>query len=209
EVEARVEKRDVLYIGGEWVAPAGGKTIEVVSPATEEVVGVVPEASEADVDRAVQAARKAFDEGPWPQTSPAERAAMLRALSQGIQARAQEFADIITTEMGSPASFSLMGQVFSATMVFDGFADLAESFTFEEERAGLMGGVLVRRAPVGVAGAIVPWNVPLYVIAMKLGACLASGSTMVIKPAPETPLDSYLLAEVIDSIGLPAGVVNF
>ncbi|MCU1451006.1 MAG: Aldehyde Dehydrogenase [Acidimicrobiales bacterium] len=204
-----MEKRDVLYIGGEWVTPAGGKTIEVVSPATEEVIAVVPEASEGDVDRAVAAARKAFDEGPWPQTSPSERAAMLRALSQGIQARAQEFAETITNEMGSPASFSLMGQVFSATMVFDGFADLAETFTFEEERAGLMGGVLVRRAPVGVAGAIVPWNVPTYVIAMKLGACLASGSTMVIKPAPETPLDSYLLAEVIESIGLPPGVVNF
>ena len=204
-----MEKRDVLFIGGEWVAPAGGKTIEVISPATEEVVGVVPEASEADVDRAVAAARKAFDEGPWPQTSPADRAAALRALSLGIQARAQEFAETITTEMGSPASFSLMGQVFSATMVFDGFADLAESFTFEEERAGLMGQVIVRKAPVGVAGAIVPWNVPLYVIAMKLGACLASGSTMVIKPAPETPLDSYLLAEVIESIGLPPGVVNF
>ena len=204
-----MEKRDVLFIGGEWVAPAGGKTIEVISPATEEVVGVVPEASEADVDRAVQAARTAFDEGPWPQTSPADRAAALRALSLGIQARAQEFAETITTEMGSPASFSLMGQVFSATMVFDGFADLAESYAFEEERAGLMGPVIVRKAPVGVAGAIVPWNVPLYVIAMKLGACLASGSTMVIKPAPETPLDSYLLAEVIESIGLPPGVVNF
>src|SRR2546425_4407541 len=204
-----VEKRDVLYIGGEWVTPASGKTIEVISPATEEVVAVVPEASEGDVDRAVEAARKAFDEGPWPQTSPADRAAVLRALSQGIQARAQEFAETITSENGSPASFSLMGQVFSATMVFDGFADLAESFTFEEERAGLMGPCLVRKAPVGVAAGIVPWNVPLYIIAMKLGACLASGSTMVIKPAPETPLDSYLLAEVIESIDLPAGVVNF
>src|SRR5437868_2146825 len=123
----------------------------VLSPATEEVVAVVPEASEGDVDRAVEAARKAFDEGPWPQTSPAERAAMLRALSQGIQARAQEFAETITNEMGSPASFSLMGQVFSGTMVLDGFAELCESFPFEDERAGVMGPVLVRRAPVGVA----------------------------------------------------------
>src|SRR5437588_10438919 len=108
-MEARVEKRDVLYIGGEWVAPASGKTIEVINPATEEVVGVVPEASEADVDRAVAAARKAFDEGPWPQTSPKERADMLRALSQGIQGRSQEFAETITTEMGSPAAFSPVG----------------------------------------------------------------------------------------------------
>ncbi|MBV8559755.1 MAG: aldehyde dehydrogenase family protein, partial [Acidimicrobiia bacterium] len=203
-----MEKRDVLYIGGEWVAPVSGKTIEVINPATEEVVGVVPEASEADVDRAVEAARTAFDEGPWPQTTPAERAAVLRALSQGIQARSQEFAETITTEMGSPASFSLMGQVFASTMVLDGFAELCESFPFEDERAGVMGPVLVRRAPVGVAAGIIPWNVPQYIIAMKLGACLASGSTMVIKPAPETPLDSYLLAEVLESIDLPKGVVN-
>ena len=101
-----MEKKDVLYIGGEWVTPAGGKTIEVISPATEEVIAVVPEASEADVDRAVEAARTAFDEGPWPQTSPKERTDMLRALSQGIQARSQEFAETITAEMGSPASFS-------------------------------------------------------------------------------------------------------
>ncbi|MBV9040703.1 MAG: aldehyde dehydrogenase family protein, partial [Acidimicrobiia bacterium] len=98
-MEARVEKRDVLYIGGEWVAPASGKTIEVINPATEEVVGVVPEGSESDMDRAVEAARKAFDEGPWPQTTPKERADMIRALSQGIQARSQEFAETITTEM--------------------------------------------------------------------------------------------------------------
>jgi len=203
-----VEKRDVLYIGGEWVTPASGKTIEVINPATEEVVGVVPEGSEGDMDRAVEAARKAFDEGPWPQTTPAERAEMIRALSQGIQARSQEFAETITTEMGSPASFSLMGQVFASTMVLDGFAELCEKFPFEDERAGVMGPVLVRRAPVGVAAGIIPWNVPQYIIAMKLGACLSSGSTMVIKPAPETPLDCYLLAEVLESIGLPKGVVN-
>jgi len=201
-----VEKRDVLFIGGEWVAPASGKTIEVINPATEEVVGVVPEGAEGDMDRAVDAARKAFDEGPWPQTTPKERADMIRALSQGIQARSQEFAETITTEMGSPASFSLMGQVFASTMVLDGFAELCESFPFEDERAGVMGPVLVRRAPVGVAAGIIPWNVPQYIIAMKLGACLSSGSTMVIKPAPETPLDCYLLAEVLESIGLPKGV---
>jgi aldehyde dehydrogenase (NAD+) len=204
-----VEKRDVLYIGGEWVVPAGTATIEVVNPANEEVIGIVPEASEGDVDRAVAAARAAFDDGPWPTTPPQERAQVLRALSQGIQARAQEFADTISRENGAPASFSLMGQVFAATMVLDGFADLAESYPFEEERPGLMGPCLVRRAPVGVAAGIVPWNVPLFLVCVKLGASLASGSTMVVKPAPETPLDSYLLAEVIDSLGLPPGVVNF
>ena len=202
-------KRDVLYIGGEWVVPSGTGTIEVVSPSTEEVIGVVPEASEGDVDRAVAAARAAFDEGPWPRTSPAERAQVIRALSQAIQARSQEFAELITAENGAPASFSLMGQVFASTMVLDGFADLTEQYAFEEERPGAMGPCLVRKAPVGVAAGIIPWNVPLFIISMKLGACLASGSTMVIKPAPETPLDSYLLAEIIDGLDIPPGVVNF
>jgi aldehyde dehydrogenase (NAD+) len=203
-----VEKRDVLYIGGEWVAPAGTATIEVVNPATEEVIGVVPEASQADVDRAVAAARAAFDSGPWPQSTPKERADVLRALSQAIQARSQELADVITRENGSPASFSLMGQVFAATMVLDGFVDLVERYPFEEERPGIMGTCLVRKAPVGVAAGIIPWNVPLFIVAMKLGACLASGSTMVIKPAPETPLDGYILAEILDGLDLPPGVVN-
>jgi aldehyde dehydrogenase (NAD+) len=207
-VASDMDKRDVLYIGGEWVAPAGTATIEVVNPATEEVIGVVPEASTADVDRAVAAARAAFDSGPWPQSTAKERADVLRALSQGIQARSQEIADVITRENGSPASFSLMGQVFAATMVLDGFVDVAEAYPFEEERPGIMGPCLVRKAPVGVAAGIIPWNVPLFIVAMKLGACLASGSTMVIKPAPETPLDGYVLAEIIDGLGLPPGVVN-
>jgi betaine-aldehyde dehydrogenase len=204
-----MEKRDVLYIGGEWVAPASGQTLDVVNPATEQVIATVPEAVEGDVDRAVAAAREAFDHGPWPQTSGKERAEAIRALSLGIQGRMQEFADVITAENGAPASFSLMGQVMAATMVLDGFADLTESYEFTEERAGVMGPVLVHKAPVGVSAAIVPWNVPLFITSMKLAACLASGSTMVVKPAPETPLDAYLLAEVIESIDLPAGVVNF
>ena len=205
-----MEKRDTLYIGGEWVAPATSNQIEVISPYTEEVVGVVPEASEADVDRAVEAARAAFADGsgPWPTTSPKERADMIRAISQGIQARSQEFANLITAENGAPASFSLMGQVFAATMVLDGFADLTEQYAFEEERPGALSPCLVRRAPVGVSVGIIPWNVPLFITSMKLGACLASGSTMVLKPAPETPLDSYLLAEVLESVGLPKGAVN-
>ena len=203
-----MDTRDVLYIGGEWVAPASTKTFTVVNPATQEVVATVPEGTEADMDRAVAAAREAFDNGPWPKTSGKERAEVLRALSQGIQARMGEFAETITKENGAPATFSLMGQVLAATMVLDGFANATESFPFVEERQGMMGQVLVNKAPVGVAAGIVPWNVPLFIATMKLGAALASGSTMVLKPAPETPWDSYLLAEVIESIDLPAGVIN-
>ena len=203
-----METRDVLYIGGEWVAPASTKTFTVVNPATQEVVATVPEGTEADMDRAVAAAREAFDNGPWPKTSAKERAEVLRALSQGIQGRMGEFAETITKENGAPATFSLMGQVLAATMVLDGFANATESFPFVEERQGMMGQVLVNKAPVGVAAGIIPWNVPLFIASMKLGAALASGSTMVLKPAPETPFDSYLLAEVLESIDLPPGVVN-
>src|SRR6058998_2914599 len=118
-----VESKNVLYIGGEWVAPATTNTIDVVSPFTEEVIATVPEAAEGDVDRAVEAAQAALA-GPYPKATPEERADTLAKLSAGIQARAMEFAELITTEMGSPASFSLMGQVFSATMILDGYANL-------------------------------------------------------------------------------------
>jgi betaine-aldehyde dehydrogenase len=200
--------KDTLYIGGQWVPSAGTRTIDVVSPHTEEVVATVPEANEADIDRAVTAARAAFDEGPWPHTSPKERADVIRAITGAIQARAQEFADTVTGEMGSPASFALMGQTFAASMVFDGFANLLDTFEFEQERPGLMGPCQVVKQPVGVCAGIIPWNVPLFIVSMKLGACLASGSTMIIKSAPETPLTGYLLADVLESVGLPEGVVS-
>jgi betaine-aldehyde dehydrogenase len=197
----------MLYIGGEWVTPATTQTIDVICPWTEEVTATVPEATEADVDKAVAAAREALA-GPYPALSPEERAEYLTKLSQGIGARAQEFADVITAEMGSPASWSLMGQVMSATMALDGWAELARTHLFEELRAGMLGPTLVRKEPVGVAAGIIPWNVPLFVTVLKLGAALAAGAPMVLKPSPETPLDSYLLAEVLDDIELPKGMVS-
>jgi aldehyde dehydrogenase (NAD+) len=203
-----VEKRDTLFIGGDWVTPATTQTIEVTSPFTEEIVGVTPEATEADIDRAVAAAREAFEDGPWPHTSAEERADMLSRISQGIGARAEEIAQTITAEMGCPASFSFMGQVLASCMVFDAFADIVRTFSFEEHRAGTLGPNLVRRAPVGVAAGIIPWNVPLFITALKLGAAIASGSAMVVKPAPETPLDGYLLGEICNEAGLPPGVLN-
>ncbi|MBL7495843.1 aldehyde dehydrogenase [Frankia sp. CNm7] len=200
--------KDRLFIGGEWLSPASGRTIKVISPHTEEVIATVPEADGTDIDRAVAAARAAFEDGPWPRTSPAERAAVIRAVSAGIQARMQEFSDTVTAEMGAPSTFALFGNTLAATTVLDGYAELLDTFRFEEERAGILGPVLVTKAPVGVCAGIVPWNVPLFLIAMKIGASLASGSTMVIKSAPETPLTGYLLAEVLESVGLPPGVIN-
>jgi betaine-aldehyde dehydrogenase len=180
----------------------------VVSPATEEVIGRAPHASTADVDRAVAAARAALVDGPWPAMSPGERAEVMAALSAQLQARSMEIADLITAENGSPASFSLMGQVFASTMVLDYYTELARTFAFTDERTGIMGPVTVRREPVGVVGAIVPWNVPLFTTMLKLAPAMAAGCTVVLKPAPETPLDAYILAEAAEAAGVPAGVLN-
>ncbi len=200
---------DKLYIGGEWVEPHGTGSIEVISPHTESVIGRVPDASPADMDRAVTAARKAFDDGPWPRMTPAERAEGIKRLSGALQSRAQDLADVISSQNGSPKSWSLMGQVFSATMVLDTYAGLASGYPWEDHRTGALGSpVIVRRAPVGVAAGIIPWNVPLFICALKLGPAMAAGCPIVLKPAPETPLDGYLLAEAVAEADLPPGVVN-
>jgi len=199
---------DSIYIGGEWVAASSDATIEVIAPFTEEVVATVPEGGARDIDRAVAAARDAFDNGPWPRTTGAERAEAMGRLLAVVQARSDELSTVISEEMGSPLSWSLLGQAMAAGMVLDEYVKLAREFAFEEERAGLLGPVLVRREPVGVAGAITPWNVPLFTIMLKLAPALAAGCTTVIKPAPETPVDALLFAECIDEAGLPPGVVN-
>ncbi len=200
--------KDKLFIDGTWSVPAGTDQIEVISPHSEEVIARVPEGTTADIDRAVAAAREAFDRGPWPRMTPTERADVMARISANIQARSQEFADTITKSNGCPSSWSLMGQVFSSTMVLDYYTNLAREYAFEEERQGLFGPAIVRREPVGVVGAVVPWNVPLFVTMLKLGPALCSGSTVVLKPSPETPLDAYLLAECMELAGLPNGVVN-
>ena len=175
---AFVERKD-LYIGGEWVPSQSRDTIEVIGASTEEPMGRVPDASQADVDRAVAAARKAFDSGPFPDWTPAERADALSRLSKALQARAPQIAETISRENGSPAQMSMGLQVFSATMVLDIYADIARNFTFMDERTGALGNrVRVRRAPVGVVAAVVPWNVPLFVSVLKLGPALAAGCSV-------------------------------
>ena len=199
---------DKLFIGGEWVAPATDATIDVVSPHTEEVIGRVPEARETDVDRAVAAARSAFDDGYWPHLPAVERANSMARLLAALQERSAEMATVITDEMGSPISFSNLGQVMASNMVLDYFTRLAREYPFEEVRDGMFGPALVRREAVGVAAAIVPWNVPQFTAMLKLGPALAAGATVVLKPAPETPLDAVLLADAVIAAGLPKGVVN-
>ncbi|MFM8861516.1 MAG: aldehyde dehydrogenase, partial [Acidimicrobiia bacterium] len=199
---------DKFFIGGEWVAPAGNETLKVLSPTTEEVIGSVPVATPADMDRAVAAAKAAFN-GPWRDWTPEQRAELLTKIADGIKSRQDELTGLITNEVGAPYFFSMFGQVLSAAMVFDSFAANARAFPFEEQRAGAMGGpILVRREPVGVCAGIIPWNVPLFIIALKVAPTIASGSTIVLKPAPETPLDANVFAEILVEAGVPAGVVN-
>ncbi|MGW8762911.1 aldehyde dehydrogenase [Streptomyces sp. NPDC055815] len=199
---------DKLCIGGRWAEPAGAETIDVVSPVTEEVVGRVPHAAPADVDKAVAAAREAFDHGPWPRMTPAERAAVVARIKDGLLARHQELAELVTLQNGSPMSFSVQGQALSAVGVYAATLAAAEGLVWEEERQGLSGPLLVRKEPVGVVAAITPWNVPQMTIAGKLAPALLAGCTVVLKPSPETPLDAYLLAEVCMEAGLPEGVLS-
>ncbi|MCG8592105.1 MAG: aldehyde dehydrogenase [Proteobacteria bacterium] len=198
-----------FFIGGEWVPAASTRTIEVASAATEETLGLAPDAAPEDVDRAVAAARRAFDTGPFPDWSPDERADAIARLAKSLQARGPRIAELISRENGCPAQQSLATQVLSATMVLDVYAELARQHTWIDERAGALGGrVRVRRAPVGVCAAIIPWNVPLFIAAMKLGPALAAGCAVVLKASPETALDAYLLADALAEVELPPGVVN-
>ncbi len=203
-----MHNHDKLFIGGDWVAPAGTGVIDVISPFTEETVGRVPEGTKADIDRAVDAARLAFDKGPWPRMSPEERAAVLGSISASITERMDEITRLIVEEMGTPYSWGMMGQVFAATMVADYYVGLAKEYPFVENRAGTFGSAQVRKHPVGVAGAIVPWNVPLFVTMLKLAPAMIAGCSVVLKPAPETPLDAFLLADIAKEAGLPDGVLN-
>ena len=198
-----------LFIGGEWVEPAGTGTIDVISPHTEELVGRVPEGTAADIDRAVAAARDAFDNGEWPRLAPEERIAAVQKFSEAYAAHIPDMAAVITEEMGSPISFSNLAQSPAPWMMLNTFLDIAREYPWEERRQGVLGSdVVVRREPVGVVGAIVPWNVPQFVTMSKLAPALIAGCTIVIKPSPETPLDAFLMADILDEAGIPKGVVS-
>jgi aldehyde dehydrogenase (NAD+) len=204
-----VQVHDKLFIGGEWVDPAGSDVIEVISPHTEEVVARVPDGTPADVDRAVEAARKAFDEGEWPRLEPAERIAAVQRFSDIYATRMMDMAQVITTEMGSPITFSQLAQGPTPWMMLNAFIQAASSYQWEEERAGMLSPkIIVRSEPVGVVGAIVPWNVPQFVTMSKLAPALLSGCSIIVKPSPETPLDAYLMAEMLEEAGIPKGVVS-
>jgi acyl-CoA reductase-like NAD-dependent aldehyde dehydrogenase len=185
------------------------KVIEVISPHTEQSIAEVAAAGPADVDDAVNAARTAFDSGAWSGSEPPDRIVAIRRLADVYDQRRAEMAETITAEIGAPITFAHRAQVGLPAMMIRAFCDLAEGHQWQETRAGFFGAdVLVRKQPVGVIGAIVPWNMPQFLIITKLVPALLAGCTVVLKPAPESPLDALLLAEMIKQIDLPEGVVN-
>jgi len=199
---AELQTWDRIFIGGEWVEASGAEPLEVVNPTTEEVMGTIPGCSPVDVDRAVEAARGAFDS--WSQTPREERAHFITAIAEGLQGRAEEITATITQELGMPLKLSGIIQVGLPTSQFAAMPKLMEEVAWEEE----IGNSRVLREPVGVLGAITPWNYPLNQIAAKVAPALAAGCTVVLKPSEVTPLNAFLLAEVIEAAGLPAGVFN-
>jgi acyl-CoA reductase-like NAD-dependent aldehyde dehydrogenase len=199
---------DKLFIGGRWVEPTTKDGADVISPATEEPVVRVAHGAPDDIDNAVHAARHAFDSGPWPSLPIEERVALLRKLSAQLQEHEEEIAGVVTTEMGCPITLSTKMQSIGPRLLLDAFLDLATTYPWSDVRQSATGNALVTREPVGVVGAIVPWNAPLLISMIKFAPALLAGCTMVLKPAPETPLSAYLLADIAESIGLPDGVLN-
>ncbi|HEY1828880.1 MAG TPA: aldehyde dehydrogenase [Acidimicrobiales bacterium] len=199
---------DALFFGGEWSASSGDDQVQVVSPHTGTVIGHTPSATVADIDRAVDLARQAFDQSDWPQLAPTERMAHVRRLLDVYSTRTAEMTEIVIAEMGSPRWFAELAQGPGGAAMLATFLDAAETFDWEVAGQGHNAGAVVRREPVGVVGAITPWNVPQLVIMPKLAPALLAGCTIVVKAAPESPLDALLLAEIIEQAQLPVGVVS-
>jgi len=201
---------DKLFIDGDWVPSTGSARIDVVSPSTEEHVGSVPDGTEGDMDAAVAAARRAFDDpAGWSSWSTADRADVLDRLADALEARGEETAHRVSMQNGMPITIARQLEAVFPAVVARYYAGLIRGTELEEERAGLLGGsIRVARHPVGVIGAIVPWNYPQTLAMFKLAPAMAMGCTVVMKPSPETVLDSLVLAEAAQEAGVPAGVLN-
>lgn len=207
--DSSITEYDTLFIGGKWTAPSTDQVIEVRCPATGEYVGKVPLAAQADVDAAVAAARTAFDSGPWPSTPPAERAAVIAAAVKLMEERKEQFITLLAAETGQPPMGVETMHWLSSIGALNFFAGpAADEVSWEEVRTGAYGQTIVRREPLGVVGAIVAWNVPLFLAVNKLGPALLAGCTVVLKPAAETPLSANLLAQAFADAGLPDGVLS-
>ncbi|HEY2694769.1 MAG TPA: aldehyde dehydrogenase [Pseudonocardiaceae bacterium] len=201
---------DQLYLGGRWAEPANGERITVRSASTEEVLGTVPEAGNADVDAAVAAARSAFDDpSGWPTWQPQRRAEALERFAVALEKRGEETARRVTVQNGMPIGLAHQFEAGFPALLLRYYAGMVSDTPQEETRQGMLGGSSrVIREPIGVVGAIVPWNVPQAITFLKLAPALAAGCTVVLKPAPETVLDAMLMCEAALEAGLPAGVLN-
>jgi aldehyde dehydrogenase (NAD+) len=202
EQQSRPIVRDALYVGGAWVKPDGDGSLEVVEAATEQPLATIPAGTPADARRAVAAAREAFE--GWAATPVAERQRLLRAIADALDARAEEIASTVTSEVGMPLKLSRMIQAGLPIASFRLAADLLDEIALEQE----VDSVLIVREPVGVVAAITPWNYPLHQVACKVAPALAAGCTVVLKPSEVAPLSAFILAEAVDEAGLPAGVFN-
>jgi aldehyde dehydrogenase (NAD+) len=192
-----------LYLNGAWRSSASGESIDVINPATEEVIDRVPAGSPADVEAAVAAARAAFPS--WSSTASSERGKILAAAAELIRERSDQIARIIATDMGAPYGVAMKVHTLMPAGVLASYAQMAETYAFE---GGQVGNSRIFREPVGVVAAITPWNYPLHQIICKVGPALAAGCTVVLKPSEVAPLAAFALAGIFDEVGLPAGVFN-
>jgi aldehyde dehydrogenase (NAD+) len=199
--------QDRFFIGGEWVKPAGSGFVDVISPITEEAFGRLPESTTADIDRAVAAARLAFDEGDWPRMSIAERGEFLIRMAELLEPEFDRAVDLQIDEMGGTGRF-LRAWTEGITRAVPAMVAMAQALPTREIRDGIAGKIAVLREPIGVVGAIIPWNCPFLFVMTKLLPAVLTGCPVIVKPAPETPLDGYIIAEALARAGLPKGVVS-
>jgi acyl-CoA reductase-like NAD-dependent aldehyde dehydrogenase len=202
-------ERDQLFIDGKWHAPDSDSVISVVSPHSEAVIGHAASAGPADVDRAVQAARAAFDTGPWPRMQPGMRIEAITRLAGIYKEHRADMAALISAEIGAPISFAKMAQVRLPLTMMSAFCGLATHYEWQQDRPGLYGkNIRIRKQPVGVIAAVVPWNMPQFLTVAKVIPALLAGCSVVLKPAPESVLDAQLLADLVAEADLPPGVLN-
>ncbi|MEV5072684.1 aldehyde dehydrogenase [Microbacterium sp. LMI12-1-1.1] len=201
-------ERTRFFIDGKWVQPRGGVLREQTEAATGDVIGVAALGSESDIDAAVRAARRAFDDGPWGRSSAGDRAGALRRFADALEARAGDTSTLVTRENGMPIQFSQQVNGGLPAVMMRIYADVIEGVTLESAQASMVGSTIVRREPLGVVAAIVPWNFPQALAAFKIAPALAAGNTVVLKPSPETSLDAYVFAEAALEAGIPDGIIN-
>ena len=200
--------RTHFYIDGAWVAPSGTETHRALEAATGELLGTASPGTAADIDAAVAAARRALDTGPWGRTTAHERAEMMHRFAAALSTRAEATSKLVSQENGMPITLSSAFNGAAPAGILQMYAEMIKATALEEVRPSLLGATIVRREPVGVVGAITPWDYPQALAMMKIAPALAAGCTVVLKPSPETALDAYVLGDAAQEAGLPPGVLN-